>query len=324
MIPAARILVNGKDLFKLLEKNKGELISVTVNDEAGVVSDSVEIEIDNPAGNGAPPVGSEIQVWLGYEPEPKYMGRYKVNTWTKTGPLRTIRIVATAAELTTAIKAQKDRDFHEMTLGEIVEKIAGEHGLGVAMDAALAARPIEHIDQQDESDMAFLTRLAKRNGAIFKVGDGKIVFTAKGSRTLPSGKQKPRVAVKASDVSSWEAHADERGGFRSAKATYYERDQGKRIAVTAGSGAPALRIRELYATEAEAKAAAEAKLGELTRGRLTVEINGPGNPDLFAEGLVGVVFGDSDVDGDYLAKGVRHSYSSSGFTTEATLESVGE
>lgn len=320
MTPGWRIDINGKAANPEFQNR---LISIAVNDEAGVVSDSVEIELDAVGDIDPPPVGSEIRVWLGYEPQPTYMGRFKISSWSLAGPLAVIRVVATAAELTTAIKAQKDRDFHEMTLGEIVEKIAGEHGLGVAMDAALAARPIEHIDQQDESDMAFLTRLAKRNGATFKVGDGKIIFTAKGSRTLPDGKPKPRIAVKASDISSWEAYADERGGFKSVATKYYNKSKGKYVLVTAGSGAPALRIRALYATEAEAKAAAEAKLGDLTRGRLTVEISGQGNPDLFAEGLVGLAGFPAGLDGDYLAKSVRHSYSSSGFTTEATLESVG-
>jgi phage protein D len=318
MTPGWRIDMNGKPSSNEFERR---LISVTVNDEAGIVSDSVEIELDAVGDIDPPPVGSEIQVWLGYEPQPKYMGRFKISSWSLAGPLAVIRVVARAAELTADIKAQKDRDFHEMTLGEIVQKIAGEHGLGVAMDAALAARPIEHIDQQDESDMAFLTRLAKRNGATFKVGDGKIIFTAKGSRTLPDGTPKPRIAVKASDISSWEAHAEERGSFRSVKATYYDQDKGKRIAVTAGSGAPALRIRGSYATEAEAKAAAEARLGDLTRGRLTVEFSGPGNPDIFAEGLVGLAGFPAGLDGDYLAKSVRHEYSSNGFTTEADLES---
>lgn len=320
MKPAARIVLNGRDVTA---KWASVLVSLTVTDEAGVKSDTVEIELDNREGFAAPPINAEVQIWLGYEPRPKYIGRFKVDSWTKRGPTRTMTISAKAAELTSEIKATKTRSHHDTTLGAIVKKIAGEHGLVPVIDGPLAARAVPHIDQQTESDMGFLSRLARRNGATFKLADGKVIFTAKGSKKLPSGGNKPRVAIRTSQLSTWEARSEERGGHKSVKCAYMDHAKGERVYVEAGGGKPCHRDKRLYGSKAEAQAAADATLGDLTRGKVTVDIDGPGNPDLFAEALVAIDVGDPEVNGEYLAKSVTHTFSASGYTTSASLETEG-
>jgi phage protein D len=228
--------------------------------------------------------------------------------------------VGKSAELTTAIKETKVKSFHGKTLGDIVREIAGKHGLGVSIDKDLASRHVEHIDQQNESDVAFLTRLASRNGATFKVANGKAIFTKKGSKTLPSGAAKPAVTVKPEQVSSWSVTQSERGGHKSVIAYWNDHKAGKRKKATSGSGKPAHRMRHVYATEAEAKAAAAGKLGELNRGKRSGQIDLPGNPAFFAEGAVTLQGFDPDCDGGFFAKTVTHTFSSSGFTTSVSLE----
>lgn len=325
MTPAARIEINGKPVGP---KFLARLVSLTVRDEAGIKSDTCEIELDarpdpGTAGFTAPPLDSELQVWLGYEPAPVYRGKFKVDEWTKEGPPTVLRVSAKSAELTSAIKATKTRSHHDTTIGEIVRKIAGEHGLGVSIDEALASRRVEHIDQQTESDMGFLSRLARRNGATFKLADGKVVFVAKGSKILPSGGDKPAVTIQPAQVARWSATNNERGGHRSVICLYMDHALGRRMQVTAGSGNPCHRDRRLYATRIEAESAANATLGDLTRGKVTVDINGVGNPELFAETLVTLDGFDPEADGEYLAKSVTHTFSASGYTTDASLETVG-
>lgn len=324
--PAVRIVLDGKDITpRLLDKaGKKRLVSLTVTDEAGVKSDAVELVIDNRDSFPAPPKGSIMQVWLGYEPSPVYMGKFRVDEWTKSGPPNILTVSAKAAELTTEIKGHKTRSHHATTLGAIVRKIAGEHGLGVTIDSALASRTIEHIDQQTESDLNFLSRLAKRNGAVFKLADGKVIFAKKGSKTKPSGTAKGSHTLKPGDVATWSVTESERGGFTCVKAQWHDHDEGKRKSVTSGSGKPVHRLKHVYRTEAEAKAAAAGAMGDLKRGKREGSIHMTGNPALFAEADVTLSGFDKDADGTYTAKSVTHSFSSGGYTTDVSLEVGGD
>lgn len=320
--PTARIVMDGLDITnRLLDKSGRQvLVSLTITDEAGIKSDTAELVIDNRDGFTAPKKGAVMEVWMGYEPAPVYMGKFRVDEWEKSGPPSTLRVSAKAAELTTAIKGQKTRSWHDTKLGDIVRTIAGEHSLGVVMDAELAARPVEHIDQQTESDLNFLSRLAKRNGALFKLADGKVLFTKKGAKSNPSGKPKPAATIKPTGVSSWSMTESERGGHKSAKCSWMDHKAGKRKTVTVGKGSPVHRDKTVYRTEAEAKAAADAALAELARGKRDGSLNMPGNPDLCAEMDVTLAGFDPEVDGTYSAKSVTHTLDSSGYSTSVSLE----
>jgi len=325
MKPTAIVEINGKDRD---DRWYDRLLSLEIHDESGTMADTCEIVLDaKPDAVGeiaAPPIGAELKIWLGYERQPKYMGAYRVRRWTKAGPLRTITVEADAAALSTDIRKPKTRSHHEQTIGQIADRIAAEHGLTAVVDAGLAGRLIGHIDQQGESDVAFLTRLAKRNGATFKLGDGKILFAAKGSRIGPTGIEKIEKVIRPADVSTWQATCDQRGGYGSASASYRDHVTGKRVAVKAGAGEPQHRDRRLYGSKAEAEAAAAANLGDLARGKMGVTIDGAGMPELFAEALVRLEGFDPDVDGKFIAKSVAHTFDGrGGFTTSTTLEAAG-
>ena len=322
--PTARITVNGKEISTRLVGGGGVLVSMTVTDEAGVKADTLTLEIDNTKGFPAPPIDAEIKAWLGYEPEPVYMGSFKVDQWTKRGSPKLLSVNAKAAEFSGDIKSTKTRSHHATTVGAIVRKIAAEHGLGAQVDSRIGARVIAHIDQQTESNLGFLSRLAKRNGATFKLADGKIIFAAKGSKTLPSGKAKTAIVITPDMVSDeWSVTEGQRGAHQSVKCAYIDPTTKRRHYATAGSGKPCHRDKHLYASQAEADAAAHAKLGDLTRGKFTADFEGPGNPALFAEALVTLKGFDPDADGDFLVKTVSHSFSSSGFRTSVTMETEG-
>jgi phage protein D len=316
MTPACRIEVNGNDAGAALVRR---LVSVTMTDEAGVKADTCEIMVDARGNVDVPPIGTEIKLWLGYEPAPIFRGRFRVTGWTIEGMPRRLIVGAHAADLTGALRAPKMRSHHDMTVGEIVKKIAGEHGLTPLIDAEIGARKIEHIDQQTESDMSFLTRLANRNGATFKVGAGRLVLAKQGSAKLPDGSAKQVVTLKPSDCSRWSVGSQERGAFKSVVCCYMDHGAGKRVAVRAGEGEPAHRDRRLYGSKVEAQAAADAQLGQRTRGAKTGEIDGPGMPALYAEALVKLDGFDPDVDGDYLAQTVTHTFDGSGYETSVIL-----
>lgn len=320
MRPALRLEINGKPASAELARR---VVSVTATDHAGGMADSVDIAIDAGGNVAAPVIGAEMRVWIGYEPQPYYRGKFRITSWSLAGPPSVMTVRAVAADFTSAIKAPKTRSHHQTTLGAIVNKIAGEHGLGVAIDGTLASRNIDHIDQQTESDAGFLTRLASRNGAVFKIGAGRVIFAAKGSKSLPDGTDKARFAVAPSMVSTWGFRAEERGGYKSVKAAYYDKAKGKRVYCEAGGGEPCHRDRRLYATQEEAQAAADAKLGDLTRGKVTGNLHGPGMPEIYAEAILDLAGFAPDVDGEYLAKTVTHQFDGGGYVVDIDIETLG-
>lgn len=321
MTPDAFVYLDGKEVW-----NKwGPVVSsVSVTDESGNNADSCEFVFDNRSEFAAPPIGAEIRVWMGYkESDLAYRGRYRITEWQLSGPRRVLSITAAAADLTSKIRAPRTRSWHDKTIKEIVEAIAGDHKLEALIDKTVGARKIEHIDQQTESDVSFLTRLASRNGAMFKLADGKLLFAAKGSRLAPDGLPKEVVRLVPQQVSRWDARCSKRGDYKSVSAEYMDHKAGKRKSAIAGSGEPRFRDRRLYGSQAEAQAAADAKLGDLTRGQMTVDLDMPGDPRLFAEALVQLDGFHGDVDGEYLAKSVTHSLSGRGYVTTLSLETEG-
>jgi phage protein D len=318
--PAARVIMNGRDVTTNWES---VLESITVTDEAGLRADTCEIAFDAREGFSAPPLGAKIEMWIGYEPQPAKMGTFTVDSWSKSFNPRRLTISGKAADFTSDIKAPKLRSHHQVTLGEIAQKIASEHGLAAIVDSSLGARQIEHIDQQHESDMAFLTRLAARNGATFKLGDGKIILAIKGSATTPSGKAKVPITIRYEQVTDCSVQCARRGDFDSASAHYMDHVAGKRLTATAGTGKRRHRDRRLYGSKAEAEAAAAANLSDFTRGLITATVEMPGNPSLFAEALIELQGFDSDTDGPYSARSVTHTYGGGGYLTSLTLSVEG-
>ncbi len=70
---------------------------------------------------------------------------------------------------------------HDTTLGAIVEAIASRNRLEASVAPSLAGIKIPHIDQSQESDAKFLTRLAERNGGEVSVKNGKTAVSQSGA-----------------------------------------------------------------------------------------------------------------------------------------------
>lgn len=347
MTPAARIVLDDIDITANLipapfglpllgggvsvggltnDNNSAPLLSLTVTDAEGLKSDSVELTIDNRDQIPAPKKGARMQVWLGYvETGLVYMGSYSVDQWRKSGRPRLLTVTAKAADLTGDIKSPKSRSFHETTVGEIVDKVAQKNGMEAQVHPELRDMKIGHIDQSSESDIHFMTRLAKRVGANFKPANGKLIFNKAGAGTLPSGADVPVFTITETGVTDWDATGSERGSYQSASASWADSRTGERKTIVRGkTGKTALRHRDrrVYKTEEEAERAAEAALSGLQRGKISLNISMPGAPEMFAGARIAAQDFDPDVDMVYIVKNTTHTLDSSGLRTSIQNESV--
>lgn len=72
---------------------------------------------------------------------------------------------------------------------------------------------LPHIDQSQESDAVFLTRLADRDGATVSVKAGKLLFLKAGSALTASGKPIPQMTLTRSDGDRHQFAIADRGAY---------------------------------------------------------------------------------------------------------------
>jgi len=163
--PAFKIVADGDNVTRAVADR---LVSLRITDEAGQTSDSLEITLDDRASRvPVPRSGAWLKVWLGYSTGgklPVYMGSFAVDDVDLSGGPRSMTIKATAAQTAPElVKGQKSQSWHGKTLGEVAQEIGKRNGLQVVIKGNLASTQIKHEDQTNESDQAFLTRLAEKH-----------------------------------------------------------------------------------------------------------------------------------------------------------------
>lgn len=322
MTPDFKVVAAGVNITPQI---KDRLLRLTVTDEAGTKADTVEIELDDRDGLiELPTPGAPMMVFLGYRETGLIpMGLFTSDEVTVSAPAATLTIRAKAADLGGGIKDQKTRSWDKMTIGDIVATIAGEHGLTAKVADRFSAILIEHIDQTDESDISFLDRLGRDNDALVSVKGGALVFMGKGQGRTVSGLPIPPRPILSRDTTSWTLTLTTREAYKSVTAAWQDAKSAKRQEVTAGEGAPVLKLRHVHATEEEAITAATGKLAEVERGADTFDATLPGDPLIAAEARVLAVGFRAGVSGLWSIKTATHELSGSGFTTSISAERPG-
>ena len=182
-----RITLDGRDLSRLIAPR---LISLSVSESRGDEADMLDLVLDDSRGDLAiPKRGAEIKVaigWVGDQLIDK--GTFTVNEAEHSGTPDIITVRARSASMTNEMHERREKSWHGQTIGAIVRAIAGRHDLKPAIGDALAKILIDHIDQTHESDMSFLTRLAKRYDAVMNVKDLRLLFMPIGTGKTVSGK----------------------------------------------------------------------------------------------------------------------------------------
>lgn len=319
MQPNFQILANQQDITETI---KDRLLSLRITDESGMDSDTVEIHLDDrEAAIQWPTKGAELDVTLGDStPKLTRMGLYVVDEVEHSGFPLTMTLRAKAANMRASLKAPKTRSFDNITLGDLVTTIAQAHQLTAKVATSLAAINIVHLDQTNESDLHVLTRLAKEQGAVAKSVAGFLVFVPKGDAQSATGKDLPVIDIPINQISRYRFTQAERSRYQSVTASWHDNNAAEKQSVTLGSGEPVFSLRHTYATEANAKRAAKAKLNALIRGSATLSLTLLGNPNLQAEGKINVTGIRSPINGEWVITRVEHQLDNSGSITTVEAE----
>lgn len=320
MKPDFKIVMDG---FNATSKIGDRLLSITVQDDAGVKSDTVRIELDD-RGNTLlePPDGAAIVVFMGY----KGRGLMPMGLFTldkveyEVAPDRMI-IQGKAADFGGSIKDQKSRSWDDKTIEDIVTTIAGEHDLKPKIADRFKAIKYDYLAQRAESDINFLARIGREQDAIATVKQGALLFIGKGEGKSASGLTLPQAWVfKSQALAGTRVTKNKATIYKSVKATWHDKESGDKKSVTVGDGAPVFEITHPHQSRDAAKSAAKAKLDEQARLGHSLSVKLEGTPLLRAEGQLLAIGFRLGVPPLWSIKSVVHRLTSAGFTTQVECE----
>jgi hypothetical protein len=334
--PTFRITTNGDDITAMIRER---FVSLRLVDKAGNDSDQVTLVLadhDPTAPISLPAAGAELEVALGYDDSVEALGTYVVDDIELTWPPNQLRITAKAAPLAESasgegstrlmLQTKKTRSWEAgTTLGDMVSTIAAEHGLGAAVQPAIAGTVLPHIDQVDESDMNLLTRLAADYDAIAKPAGGRLVISRRGSSraATPEAPPLPTVTLTPDRVSQGRMKLSKRQAAGSVVARWRDTDAAETMEVVVGEGEPVNRLATTYPDEAAARAAAQAELRRGQRGEQRLELTLPGDPRLMAEGRLVLEGFREGADGEWLITSVEHQLDDAGYRCRVQAELPG-
>jgi phage protein D len=311
--PTFAVTVDGQDITQRIGDR---LLSLTILDSAGLQADTVEIELDDrDAAIALPPSGAVLDVSLGYDGANVPMGRFVASEIELWGPPSTMTIRAEAAHLGGELKSEKTRAWDGMTIGEIVATIAADHGLEAMTPEPLASFRYEQLDQQDESDVQFLGRMAEDHDALATVKARTLLFMRRGENRSASGVPIPPVVIRRDGPIEYRVLRSARTVYGSVEARWRDRAAGADKVERAGKGEPVKRLRQTFPNAEEAKAAAAAKLEEGQRTAETITVLVTGNPLIGAEGVIEAVGFRPGMDGTWSITSVEHSLTGGGYQT---------
>lgn len=327
MRPRFRLDIAGSDVTDAVSDR---VVSIKVNDQAGQKSDTLDVVLDDRDNAlSIPTARAEMQLWLGYDDgDLNYMGRYTIDEVAlKTNP-DTLTVRGKAADSSAEFKAAKTRSWHQRTIGQIVSTIANEHGLTPAVHVDYVEKLIEHIDQENESDAHFLTRLGKLYGAVAKPADGRLLFIPEGAGISTSGQTLSSATIAKDEITSLSATIKERGQFSGVITRFRDKETNREVEVetteewtTRLGPAPVFRDKKLYTSRDMAEQAGKAQLDRLRGGTVQIDFTMPGRPDIFAERPIKLEGVRDPLDGEWIVKTVTHTFGPNGLQTKISAGS---
>lgn len=310
-----QLIVDGSDITA---KVNDRVISIRVVDEIDDKSDGLMIELDDRDFRIAiSPMEAEIELILGGV----RIGSYVVADDSGGGAPDWIELSAKAGNMRAGIKAPKSRAWQGKSLQYIAGTIAGEHGLEAVVSPDVSAEVFAYLVQRAESDLHFLTRVGREIDAVVKPVDRRLLITKRGSGKDASGAPIPPVVLTRSFHSTYDWNTNGRVRFGKVAARWADIDGGEVRTVELGEEDPVRELRQVFASEAEARRAAQASLDRSKRSSVTFKGTLTGFASgLFAGGLAVLPDMKPELRGQWHLTRVEHVLDERGLVTSYASE----
>lgn len=174
--PIYKIEYNEKNITKDVS---AYVLSIEYSDYEHGTSDEITITFEDTEklwqNAWIPSKGDTLRVFIGYENEKLLnCGLFEIDEIEYDSPPDTLTVKALASAITKPLREENSKGYENKTLKQIAQEIAQKHNL--TLIGEIDDIKIERITQNQESDLAFLKRIAEEYGYIFKIADGSLVF----------------------------------------------------------------------------------------------------------------------------------------------------
>lgn len=356
--PDFMLTVNAKDITTSI---RPRLMSLTLIDNRGFEADQLDIELDDADGRLVMPErGAVVTLHLGWKGSSLIRkGSFTVDEVEHHGAPDTLTIRARSADFRGSLNSRREVSYHDTTIGEIVKQIAERNKLEARTAVSLAEIRIGHIDQTQETDASFLTRLATLNGAVAAIKTGRLLFIKPGGGVTASGKPIPQITLTRQDGDRHSFSIADRGAYtgvtaswlhtkepkpkkvklqrkkkephlralqhpkaKTAKAKTTKEPEAREGEYLAGNEDNVFALTTVYSSKATAMRAAQAKWEKLQRGVAEFSLTlAMGRADLFPETPVAVSGFKSVIDAQpWIISKVTHNLGGNGYTSTLDLE----
>lgn len=311
------------------------MMSLEVTDSEGNESDSFSMTLDDrDAAIILPKKGQTLGISMGYvETGEVFMGLFTVGEVDTSGYPMQVQVTGRAADMGKTLKQTRNATYQDKSLGDIAKEVAGRHGLQAMVSPSLANHKYKDLPQTAESDIAFMTNLARKHDGLFKVSNGKMLLTKRGEGKSGSGLILPTWSIigplaGGSDVIDFSAKAMDRPAHSKTKGKYWDRnaaEEKEEEGSGGGSGGPEHVLNYLHRDKDEAKANADSKAGAMARGEGGLSITVIGKPGLGAEMLLSVIgVRPGSADGLWRVKTAKHKMDGKSYHTSLECELPGK
>jgi len=328
-------------------------MSMTITDNRGFTADTIEITLDDSDGQlDMPRRGATLRALIGWQGQALVdKGTYKIDEVEHGGAPDVLTIRGKSADLRGGMNKLREQSWHQTTVSDIVSQVAARYQLTPCVGDSLKGQQIDHIDQTNESDLAFLTRLAGQCDGIATVKNGRLLFIKAGQGTTTSGQPLPAITITRRDGDQHRFSVADRDAYTGVTAYWQDNKEAekKRVEVKrkkkskpsperplppgvmvnkqenellVGSSENVKELRHVYASQANAMRAARAEWEKLQRGVADFQITlALGRPELYPEQPTTVRGFKPQIDeADWQLTQVVHDLTNQGYTNRIQLE----
>lgn len=294
-----KIVVNNENVTDNIKKY---LTSINIIDNEKDEADELTLSLSK---FKRPQYKDEIKVFLGYGSKLSFVGLFYVQT-TSIKNNKNLTINATGVDFSGDLKEKRDLNYDDILLSKLAKIIADRHNLEIKTNADTS---VSTIQQNNESDLNLLNRLAKEYNLIFNIKNATLYFMKKSDVV-------PQISVDIDKCYSSNISYSNKKFYKSCKAVYHNTQLNKKNEVTYGSGKPVLVVRKQFNNDDEALVFAKNTLIRANKATITGSLTKRG--EVVFAGSELALNNDSDKE-VYQIKKVSHTIDK-GWRTSLTFE----
>lgn len=251
-------------------------------------------------------------------------GTFEIDDISCSGPPNTVKLKAISIPVSNnANQETKTRAWEKISFKDIANEIASKNGMGIMIDIN-NDKFYDRVDQNQESDLAFLKRLCKDMGLVIKVANLNIVIFEDKKyeeksvvRTIMKGEP---------SLKSYEFNINSLSAYKAAKVSYKDPETGDlEEAIVENeieqNSNKTLQINQRVKNKGEAEELAKKSLQKENKKTRTAKFTLAGDIKLVAKQTIQAE-GWGKFDGKYLVNNATHKIGTSGYTVDIDCSKV--